>query len=138
MKWRFGISNRGLSCLTLKLRFESVEEGSSSAQKRFFKDTPFLFLMHYTYVPSKQGRRQGGGHSRAVPPPNELLCPPTFHPLHSLLNVIDFESETDKTVHIRTRLHALASVSNCTRSQIARLPPPLTHTHTHTTWFVPP
>ncbi len=48
-------------------------------------------------------------------PPNELLCPPTFHPLPSLLNVIDFESEseTDKTAHIRTRLHALASVSNC-------------------------
>ncbi len=72
----------------------------------------------------KQGRRQGG--ALCVPPP------PTFHPLPSLLNVIDFESEseTDKTVHIRMRLHALASVSNCTRSQIARLPPPPRHTHT--------
>ncbi len=58
------------------------------------------------------------GHSRAMPPPNELLCPPTFHPLPSLLNMIDFESEseTDKTAHIRKRLHALASVSNWTQS----------------------
>ncbi len=66
-----------------------------------------------------QGRRQGGAFvGRAAP--NELLCPPTFHPLPSLLNMIDFksESETDKTAHIRKRLHALASVRNCTQSQM--------------------
>ncbi len=35
-----------------------------------------------------------------------VTVPPTFHPLPSLLNVIDFESEseTDKTTHIRKRL----------------------------------
>ncbi len=73
-----------------------------------------------------------------------VTVPPTFHPLPSLLNVINFESEseTDKAERIRKRLHALASVSNCTRSQIAHSPPPpphsTPHTHTHTTWFVPP
>ncbi len=66
-----------------------------------------------------------GGHSRAGPP-KRVTVPPSFHPLPSLQNVIDFESEseTDKTEHIRKRLHALASVSNCTRSQIARSSPP--------------
>ncbi len=62
-------------------------------------------------------RRAGAkrGQSRAVPP--------TFHPLPSLLNVIDFESETDETVHIRKQLDALASVSNCTRSLRSGKPP---------------
>ncbi len=60
---------------------------------------------------------------------NRVTVPPTFHPLPSLLNVIDFESEseTDKTTHIRKRLpfrerqelHAITDL-------------------THTTWFVPP
>ncbi len=46
-------------------------------------------------------------------PPKLITVPSTFHPLPSLLNVIDFESEseTDKTVHIRKRLHALASAT---------------------------
>ncbi len=69
-------------------------------------------------------RRRGGGHSRAVPP-KRVTVPPTFHHLSSLLNMIDFESEseTDKTAHIRKQLHALVSVSNCTRSQMACFPP---------------
>ncbi len=39
--------------------------------------------------------------------------------------MIDFEreSETDKTAHMRKQLHALASVNNCRRSQMARFPP---------------
>ncbi len=55
-----------------------------------------------------------GGHPRAVLPPKELLCPPLSFLSPPLLNVIDFESETNKTVNIRKRLHALASVSYCT------------------------
>ncbi len=55
---------------------------------------------------SRAGTKQG--HSWAVPP--------TFLLLPSLLNVLDFESEseTNKTVHIRKRLHNLASLSYCT------------------------
>ncbi len=64
------------------------------------------------------GRRQGGAF--AGRPPERVTVPPTFHPLPSLLNMIDFESEseTDKTAHIRKPLHTLGSISNCTRSQI--------------------
>ncbi len=60
------------------------------------------------------------GGIRGPCPPERVTVPPTFHPLPSLLNMIDFESEseTDKTAHIRKRLHTLASISNCTRSQI--------------------
>ncbi len=84
-------------------------------------------LTHAYFSPDSdviQGRRQG----------------PTFHPLPSLLNVIDFKSEreTDKTVHIRKRLHALASTSNCThrdhRLHASHPNPP----YTQKTWFVPP
>ncbi len=85
-----------------------------------------------------QGRRQGGAFVGRAPP-NELLCPPTFHPLPSLLNVIDFESEseTDKTVHIRKRLHALAASATARNHRLHAShpnPPPdaRTHTHTHT------
>ncbi len=53
-------------------------------------------------------------------PSNKLLCPP----LSILLKVIDFESEgeTDKTAHIRKKLNALTSLSNWTRSLMARSP----------------
>ncbi len=72
-------------------------------------------------------------------PPKRVTVPSTFHPLPSLLNVIESESKTDKTAHIRKRLHALASVSSCTRSQIARFPPkPPPHTHTHNVICAPP
>ncbi len=55
-----------------------------------------------------------------------VTVPPTFHPLPSLLNVIDFESEseTDKTTHIRKRLPFSE------RQQL--------HAITDRTWFVPP
>ncbi len=48
LKWHFGISNGGLgSAVKLSnLRFESMVEGSSSAQKRVFKDTPSLSLFY--------------------------------------------------------------------------------------------
>ncbi len=81
----------------------------------------------------------GGGHSWAEPPQTSYCAPPTFHDLSSLLNVIDFESETDKTVHARKKLHALASASNCTRSQMVSFPPnhpPLPSTHNGI--FTPP
>ncbi len=68
----------------------------------------------------KQGRHQGGAFAGRVP--QTSYCAPTFLPLPSLLNVIDFESESG-TVHIRKQLHALASISYCTRSQIARFTP---------------
>ncbi len=85
---------------------------------------------------SRAGAKQG--HSWAVPP-KRVTVPPTFLPLPSLLNVIDFESEseTNKTVHIRKRLHALASVSYCTWLQRLHAyhpnPPPL-HTQ-RDFWF---
>ncbi len=106
--------------------------------KHFTDSTALLSSSCLALLPAH--RRAGPaprGGIRGPCPPNELLCPPTFHPLPSLLNVIDFESEseTDKTAHIRNQLHALVSISNCTRSQIARFPP---ETPTHTTWFVPP
>ncbi len=100
-------------------------------------DLPIVVLL----LTVLQGRRQGGAFAGRAPP-KRVTVPPTFHPLPSLLNVIDFESESeaDKTAHIRKRLHALASVSNCTRSQIARFPPksPPEHTHTHTVICAPP
>ncbi len=73
-----------------------------------------------------------GGLIRGPCPPPTSYCPPHFPSSPSLLNVIDFENETDQTAHIRKRLYDLPSVRN-TRSQIARLPPvtPPTHTHTH-------
>ncbi len=57
-----------------------------------------------------------------------VTVPPTFHPLPSLLNLIDFESEseTDKTTHIRKRLHFSDQQMHAITD------------HTHTTWFVPP
>ncbi len=62
---------------------------------------------------SRAGAKQG--HSWAVPP-KRVTVPPTFLLLPSLLNVIDFESESEinKTVHIRKRLRALVSISYCT------------------------
>ncbi len=109
---------------------------------RSFRNNDQLFVSWATHYKGKPmssqrlshwmveaGPAPRGGHSWAVPPQTSYCAP-----LPSLLNVINFESETNKTVHIRKRLHALASVSNCTRSQIARFPPesPPRHTHTHT------
>ncbi len=56
---------------------------------------------------------------------------PTFHPLPSLLNVIDYksESETDKTAHIRKRLHASA---NARDHRLHASHPKTPHAHTHT------
>ncbi len=45
LKWCFNIINGGLGS-AVKLRFESVREGSISAQKRAFKDTLLLFRMY--------------------------------------------------------------------------------------------
>ncbi len=65
------------------------------------------------YCKGNIGSRAGAkrGHSRAVPPPKPVTVPPTFHPLPSLLNLVDFEceSETDKTAHTIKRLQALAA-----------------------------
>ncbi len=57
--------------------------------------------------------------------PQTSYCAPHFHSLPSLLNMINFEneSETDKTAHKRKQFNALASVSYCTRSQMVRFPP---------------
>ncbi len=78
------------------------------------------------------------GHLQSVPL-KRVTVPPTFHPLPSLLNVIDFESEseTHKTAHIRKQLHALASVSNSTQSQMARFPPEPTPSSTFTHNVIP-
>ncbi len=86
---------------------------------------------------SRAGAKQG--HSWAMPP-KRVTVPPTFLPLPSLLNVIDFESEseTNKTVHIRKRLHALVSVSYCTwlhRLHASHPNPPPLHTQRD---FCPP
>ncbi len=103
--------------------------------------SPYLLSLLTVYVVSEVSCRLLSGPVlrqgiRGPCPPKRVTVPPTFHSLPSLLNVIDFESEseTDKTEHIRKRLHALASISNCTWT-----PPPNTHTHVkHTTWFVSP
>ncbi len=95
--------------------------------------SPYLLSLLIVYVVSEVScwLMSGPAPRRSIRgpcPPKRVTVPPTFHPLPSLLNVIDFEieSETDKTAHIRKRLRALASVSNCTQT-----PPPNTHTHTH-------
>ncbi len=71
-----------------------------------------------------------GGHPRAVLPPKELLCPPLSFLSPPLLNVIDFESETDKTVHIRKRLRASATARD--HRLHAPHPNPLPSTHNMT------
>ncbi len=56
---------------------------------------------------------RGGLICGPCPPPQTSYRPPhTFHPPTFLLNVIDFENETDQTAHIRKRLHDLPSVRN--------------------------
>ncbi len=51
-------------------------------------------------------------------PPKQVTVPPTFHPLPSLLNVIDFKSETDKTAHkaiVRfSECQQLHAITDCT------------------------
>ncbi len=68
---------------------------------------------------------------RELCPPNELLClPPTFHPLPSLLNVIDFESEseTDKTsthkkvITCLSKCQQLHAITDCTLPTKKTLP----------------
>ncbi len=116
---------------------EILEHFMLPSADQLFKDADFIFQQDLAPAHT-QGRRQGGAFAGRAPP-NELLCPPTFHPLLSLLNVIDLESEseTDKTVHIRTRLHAfserqqLHTIKDCTITPPPPPPPP-THTHTHT------
>ncbi len=77
----------------------------------------FYITEHSKYIGCKTVSTRGGakGGFPGPCPPNELLCPPLS--ILSLLNVIDFEGEskTDKIVHIRKQVHALASVSNYTR-----------------------
>ncbi len=138
-------TQKNIFCRTLILFiFQEYSDGFVKLQKR--QKSFRLWINSLTFIRfstcSKQGRRQGGAFAGRAPQTSYCAPPPpthTFHPLPSLLNVIDLESETDKTVHIRTRLHALASVSNCTQSQIARLPPPPhRHTHTHNVICAPP
>ncbi len=45
LKWHFQISNRGLGS-AVNLRFESMVEGSSSAKKTVFNDTPLLLFFN--------------------------------------------------------------------------------------------
>ncbi len=88
------------------------------------------FVPHKFLSPKSSGPAPRGG-IRGPCPPKRVTVPATFHPFPSLLNLIDFESEseTDENAHIRMPLHALASISNCTRSQTARTLP---------TWTPPP
>ncbi len=75
----------------------------------------FYITEHSKYIGCKTVSTRAGAKG-GIPgpcPPNELLLLPLS--ILSLPNVINFESETDKIVHIRKQLHALASVSNYTR-----------------------
>ncbi len=62
------------------------------------------------------------GGIRGPCPPKRVTVPPTFHPLPSLLNVIDFESEseTDKTAHIRKHENSVINYSPSYRSKPLR------------------